>query len=599
MTRTSQPKNSAKKRESKRRAKPIQGDSQVSGSVSARILKASPGIVPFNYTGGRVEADAEPCNSSLPSTRTRKPASYKSKRSGTGEREIPSPLNGEKVAKGRMRGGKADGSGSVDSLSKRRLTSSPLTPAHSPLRGEGETLPASVPSDAESQSSVLKSAAGKYFLPYQIAWINDTSPLKICEKGRQIGLSYADSYDSVRKVASLGAKLPVWVISRDEMQASQYLLCCKTWARVMNHAAQDMGRVLVDRRCNLTALVLQFANGQSIYSLSSNPDAIVGKSGHVKLDEFALHRDQRTLYAVAKPVTQWGGTLSIISTHRGIGTVFNELVTDIKHRGNRMGWSLHTVPIQRAVEAGLVEKINEAAKRNDTREQWLARQRAECIHEEQWLQEYCCIPADETQAFITYEMIQACETPENPHRDFAYLKNCGNPIRIGFDVARTTHLSVIDVEEQVSIEGVGVTFVERMRLEMRDKTFAEQRAEFDRLMSLPNTRAAIDASGIGAQLAEEAKARYGSHRVLPFKFTLQSKADLAYPLRHAHEAGSVRYPMDDALRNDLRGIKKETLPGGGERFAGESADSHCDRFWAKALALFAGKTTAEMGAVVG
>jgi phage FluMu gp28-like protein len=443
------------------------------------------------------------------------------------------------------------------------------------------------------------SSSDKFFLQYQVDWIYDTSHLRICEKGRQIGLSYADSYDSVRKVAPAEAKLPVWVMSRDELQAKQYLLYCKRWARALNYAAKDLGEVVVDRDRNLTALVLQFANGLCIYSLSSNPDAIVGKSGHVKLDEFALHRDQRTLYAVAKPVTQWGGTLSIISTHRGIGTVFNSLVTDIKQGGNRMGWSLHTVPIQRAVNEGLVEKINDAAKRTDTREEWLARQRAECIHEEQWLQEYCCIPADETQAFITYAMIQACETSENPHRDFAYLKNCGNPIRIGFDVARTTDLSVIDVEEQVSIDGVGLTFVERMRIEMRNKPFAEQRAEFDRLMTLPNTRAAIDASGIGAQLAEEAKERYGCHRVIPFKFTLQSKSDLAYPLRHAHEAGSVRYPIDDALRNDLRGIKKETLPGGAVRFVGESSDSHCDRFWAKALALFVGKTTGEMGAIVG
>src|SRR5439155_870801 len=81
---------------------------------------------------------------------------------------------------------------------------------------------------------------------------------------------------------------------------------------------------------------------------------------HVKLDEFALHKDQRTLYAVAKPVIQWGGTLSVISTHRGAGTVFNELIGDIRQRGNRMGWSLHTIPIQTAVEQGLVEKINAA-----------------------------------------------------------------------------------------------------------------------------------------------------------------------------------------------------------------------------------------------
>src|SRR5262249_30961799 len=128
--------------------------------------------------------------------------------------------------------------------------------------------------------------------------------------------------------------------------------------------------------------------------------------------EFALHKDQRTLYAVAKPVIQWGGTLSVISTHRGASTVFNELVTEILERGNPMGWSLHTVPIQKAVAKGLVEKINAANGKWLSREAWLAQQRAECIDQEQWLQEYCCVPADEAAAFIPYELINACTDPD-------------------------------------------------------------------------------------------------------------------------------------------------------------------------------------------
>ena len=55
-----------------------------------------------------------------------------------------------------------------------------------------------------------------------------------------------------------------------------------------------------------------------------------GKRGHITLDEFALHPDQRLLYRVAKPCTTWGGQLSIISTHRGTGTLFYQLIQSIK-----------------------------------------------------------------------------------------------------------------------------------------------------------------------------------------------------------------------------------------------------------------------------
>jgi len=249
----------------------------------------------------------------------------------------------------------------------------------------------------------------KYFTPYQARWKDDSSRLRICVKSRQVGMSYVDAYDSVLKAALKGGR-DVWIMSRDEVQAQQYFLHCKRWARVLKYAASDLGEQLFTMANGkpVKVSVLTFASGASIYTLSSNPDAIVGKSGHVKLDEFALHKDQRTLYAVAKPVIQWGGTLSIISTHRGIGTVFNQILRDIKERGNPMGWSLHEIPIQAAVAEGLVEKINAASRHSapdhkpSTREEWLARQRAECIDEEQWNQEYCCVPADESAAFITH-----------------------------------------------------------------------------------------------------------------------------------------------------------------------------------------------------
>src|SRR5436190_13805546 len=80
--------------------------------------------------------------------------------SGTGKckRGIPSPLNGEKVAAGRMRGGNTCGSGSIDSFSQHQLTSSPLTPALSPLRGEGERPAALANDDHHGRSLGIVSA---------------------------------------------------------------------------------------------------------------------------------------------------------------------------------------------------------------------------------------------------------------------------------------------------------------------------------------------------------------------------------------------------------------------------------------------------------
>ena len=53
---------------------------------------------------------------------------------------FPSPLNGEKVAEGRMRGGHADDFGSHTQTFQHQSASSPLTPTLSPLRGEGDVI---------------------------------------------------------------------------------------------------------------------------------------------------------------------------------------------------------------------------------------------------------------------------------------------------------------------------------------------------------------------------------------------------------------------------------------------------------------------------
>jgi len=86
-----------------------------------------------------------------------------------------------------------------------------------------------------------------------------------------------------------------------------------------------------------------------------------------------------------------------------------------------MGWSLHETPIQKAVEDGLVERINAVAKTNYSRQEWLALQQSECIDQEQWDQEYCCLPADESAAFFPYDMITACEDRNLQLLSFAQL----------------------------------------------------------------------------------------------------------------------------------------------------------------------------------
>jgi len=111
-------------------------------------------------------------------------------------------------------------------------------------------------------------------------------------------------------------------------------------------------------------------------------------------------------------------------------------------------------------------------------------------------------------------------------------------------------------------------------------------------------RACLDATGLGMQLAERARQRFG-WKVEPVTFTAAIKEEMAYRLRAAFEDKALRIHPDAKLRADLRGIKKEVTSSGSLRFAGESDDSHCDRFWAKALRQHALSRRSGIGAQVG
>ena len=138
----------------------------------------------------------------------------------------------------------------------------------------------------------------KLFLPFQEAWIRDRSRIKLIEKSRQIGLSWSTAYDIVREHAKDTARLDAWVSSRDDIQARLFLEDCKKFSEILHTAAEDLGAEILwtdDKKNAITSYVLRFANGLRIHSMSSNPDAQAGKRGTRLLDEFALHKESRTL----------------------------------------------------------------------------------------------------------------------------------------------------------------------------------------------------------------------------------------------------------------------------------------------------------------
>jgi len=425
----------------------------------------------------------------------------------------------------------------------------------------------------------LNNAQKPYFLPYQRAWLEDKSPVKIWEKSRRIGATYVQAYEDVRDAAT--GKVPaVWFSSADESAAREYILYCAHWARVLHYAAKDMGLVVLDDEKDIKTFTIEFANGTRINALSSNPKAFRSKGGKAVLDELSFHEKASELWKAAKPITTWGFPLRILSTHNGMSSLFYQFTERVKQ--GKLAWNLHKTTIYDAVDQGLYDKILGRKATKKERSEWIKQLEDDCFDHDTFLQEYCCQPVDEATAFLAYELIGSCENPNI----LMPLDQVQGDLYVGMDIGRKKDLSVIFV-----LEKLGNVKYSRMIKIMERAQFSYQREALFSILSHPNLRrACIDATGLGMQLAEEAQNMFGKYRVEAITFTAKAKEEMAYLARTSFEDRTIAIPSEMALREDLHSVRKISTTSGNVRFdvlSAERLDSHADRFWALALAIYA------------
>ncbi len=420
-----------------------------------------------------------------------------------------------------------------------------------------------------------------YFLPYQVAWLNEPAGLAIGQKSRRIGWTYVSSFRAVERRVMGGSNL--YFSSADLTAAREFVDYCKTWCEVFNAVAAESTETELIEDGQITSLVLTFANGRKIVAGSSNPKFFRSKGGDADLDEFAFHRDGKDLYKAAHATALfWGHQMRLWSTHNGEGSYFNAMVKGVA--SGQLKGSLHTVTVLDAVDMGLVEKIKGLKARDDrARQEWLDDLRATIPDEDSWTEEYMCRPSSDQASLLSYDLIRGCESAElqlvqSPEQ----LPSTGR-LFAGYDVGRRRDLSVLWV-----LELVGDVFVTRMVRELDKVSFTAQEGLLNTLMANRAVRRlCIDETGIGMMLAERQVDRWGS-RAEGVNFSGPVKAELAMPLQRLFQDKLLRVPAVDAIREDLHKVQKIVTAAGNIRLnATDNDDGHADRFWGLALAYHA------------
>ena len=396
-------------------------------------------------------------------------------------------------------------------------------------------------------------------LPYQRAFVEDAARFKIGLWSRQTGKSFATACEAVLHCLLHPGTLWV-VLSAGERQAIEWMRKARQWAEALRLAVEAYDE-LREGQALMTRAEITFANKSRILAIPANPDTARGYSANLVLDEFAIHEKPWDIWAAIYPsiTNPLSGKklLRVVSTPKGMGNKF----ADLWFKND--AYSKHKVTILDAKAQGLPVDLDEL--------------RAGVDDPDIWAQEYLCEFIDSSSVLLPYDLIAACKAPG------ALAAPGDAPRFVGMDVGRSKDLSVVMEGAQVG----GVLWLTRVEI-LRRKPFAEQLQALCAICADPRVRrVAVDATGIGAMLAEEARRKLGG-KVEPVVFTAKSKGELYAALRRAFEDKAVRIPSDRELREDLHAVQREVSAGGAVTYsAPRSGDGHSDRAAALALLLHA------------
>jgi hypothetical protein len=400
----------------------------------------------------------------------------------------------------------------------------------------------------------------------------------------QTGKSFCNSLEQALGAMEVPNRLKI-LLSASERQSCELMEKVKAHTRAWDCKFEDGyfgdGTSIAEHR-------VIFPNKSRLIALPANPDTARGYSGDVFLDEFALHRDSKAIWAAMMTRATRGYKVRVASTFKGTLNKFYELAKLLGlHEGVRPGgqpmfkngWSGHWVDIYMAREQGMAIDIDGMRQAIDD--------------EEIWDQDYCNIPIAGADCFLALELVLACESGE---ASIEWDGQARPGLSAGWDFARKRDGSVIMIGEPVADLVVirGVKWLDRL-------TFSDQKKiarEVAQVVEQSGGRFAIDATGNGSQIAEELHEEFPCVEAVEFGSSVETgaktddgkavkvpvKERMALLGKRRFEERTFRLPESPRIRRAIQAVKRYVGPTGAMRLDAPRTDAgHADEFWALML----------------
>jgi len=475
------------------------------------------------------------------------------------------------------------------------MSASVIKPSSSTLRViEWDELPDSVRQIPEGYDPL----GDGVLMAHQAEWLGIRAQIKLCEKGRRTGITFAEALDTVITAASQKSAggMDGFYIGDTKEKGLEFIGYCAKFSRVMAEAQasgvsaieeflfEDQDASGSTRQIN--AYRIRFASGFKIVALSSNPASLRGLQGKVIIDEAAFHRDVSAVLDAATALLIWGGCIVIISTHNGKANAFNQMANDI--RDNRYGDTakVYRATFDDAVANGLYERVCFMTGERPTpegKEAWYKKIRnAYGPRKAQMREELDAIPRDGNGVCIPGVWIDEAMRPDRAvlrlaldddftlqpvYRREAYVDewierhlvptmaalNGGLRHFLGMDYARHRDFSIICPMSVDQDRHRDVPFVVEMH---KVPTRQQQQILFYILRRLPQfVGAALDATGSGETLAEDTADEFGRNRIHQVKISRAWYGAWMPKFVQLFEDATMTMPKDDSLHQDVRSIE--------------------------------------------
>lgn len=470
-------------------------------------------------------------------------------------------------------------------------------------------------------------------MKHQREWLEDESDLKLAEKGRRTGITFAEALaDTLIAAAKRSAGGDnVFYIGDTKDKGREFIGYVAHFAKVIAgelHQIEEF--IFKDERedgtsKDISAYRVTFASGFRVEALSSNPANIRGLQGVVVIDEAAFHKDVREVIDAVNALLIWGGKVRVISTHNGVLNPFNELIREAK--ANKNPFSLHFMPFAKAIENGLFRRVCRMKGNiwsQQAQDEWEALIRGSYGPRVAAMrQELDAVPAEAEGSALTRVQIESRMVDGVPFERWTQPDDFKNAPDIERKIAQiawcAAHLGPVlktldpnrmhvmgedfarngDATDIVILE-IGADLVRRQKLivELRNIPFDQQREILfyvcDRLPRF--VKGAVDKTGNGAYLAEKAAQRYGD-TIVEVHFSQEWYRQEMTPYIEAFGDGTIELCRHEDVLQDHQSLQyvdgvirvpKEF------RFKGtDGFNRHGDSAVASALAYFASRQEAE------